>query len=45
MWEILLLVAALLCFLLAAFGVRGRIDLVALGLALCVAAALIPHIT
>ena len=34
--DLLLYIAALICFLLATFGVQTRVNLVALGLALCV---------
>lgn len=34
--HLLLYIAALICFLLATFGVQAKINLVALGLALCV---------
>jgi hypothetical protein len=44
MLAILLLAAALICFLLAAFGVGGRINLLAVGLALWVLTELIPHL-
>lgn len=39
---ILLLLAALIMFLLAAFGVGGRVNLLALGLACWVASQLLP---
>jgi len=41
MLKLILLIAAFVCFVLAAFGVGGRINLVAAGLALWVA-TLIP---
>jgi hypothetical protein len=44
MLVILLLLAALIMFLLAAFGVGGRVNLIALGLACYVAAQLLPAI-
>lgn len=44
MLTIVLLVAGLLCFLLAAFGVGGRVNLVALGLACWILTALISHL-
>lgn len=34
--DLLLYLGALVCFLLATFGVQSKINLVALGLALCV---------
>lgn len=40
----LLLLAALIMFLLAAFGVGGRINLIALGLACWVATQILPGI-
>ena len=36
MLHLILYIAALICFLLATFGVNAKINLVALGLALCV---------
>lgn len=44
MLVILLLLAALIMFLLAAFGVGGRVNLIALGLACWVASQLLPMI-
>lgn len=40
--RLLLLAAAFVCFALAAVGVGGKVNLVALGLALCVATQLVP---
>ena len=36
MLHLILYIAALICFLLATFGVNAKVNLVALGLALCV---------
>ena len=36
MLHLILYILALICFLLAAFGVNAKVNLVALGLALCV---------
>ncbi len=44
MIELILLIAAFILFVLAAFGVGGRFNLVAAGLACWVLAALIPSI-
>jgi len=41
MLHLILYIAALICFLLATFGVQTRINTVALGLALCVLTLLI----
>jgi hypothetical protein len=43
--RIILLTAALVCFLLATFGIGGRLNLVALGLACWVLTVLLPAIT
>ena len=45
MLETILLVVALVCFLLAAFGIAARVNLLALGLLAWVLAELIPRIT
>lgn len=44
MLTLILLIAGLICFLLAAFGVGGRVNLVALGLACWILTVLIPHL-
>lgn len=44
MLETILLVVALVCFLLAAFGIAARVNLLALGLSAWVLAELIPRI-
>ncbi len=44
MIEVILLIAAFILFVLAVFGVGGRINLVAAGLACWVLAALVPSL-
>lgn len=42
--DIILLLAGVICFVLAAARVQWRVELVALGLALCFAVPLIAHV-
>ena len=41
MLHLILYILALICFLLAAFGVNAKVNLVALGLALCVVSLIV----